>query len=293
MSKGIVIFAHNNIEMDYIQMSLISGMLAKYYLKQPIALITDESTLNWGQKKYQKEIKKIFDNVVVTSGKMVQNRKVMDGPWTEKQMTWNNFTRLESLKLSPFNETIVIDSDYLIFDKSLSACWGAESSIMCNHSAKRITGDDIPYTEKFLSLKSVKMNWATVLYFRKDEFANELFSLMNEIRENYKYMSLINQFSPNLYRNDYALSLAVHIMKNVKGYDVISTLPQSSILTAWTYDELYRINDMGDLVFMCTNENNFGDHTLVNVVQNSIHIFNKFSILRHYNKFMDLYYDKI
>ena len=47
MKKGIVIFAHNNRQIDYAKMSLISAKLAKKHLGVPVSLITDPSTLEW------------------------------------------------------------------------------------------------------------------------------------------------------------------------------------------------------------------------------------------------------
>ena len=47
MKKGILIFAHNNRQIDYARMSLVTGSLAKKNLGVPVSLATDPSTVEW------------------------------------------------------------------------------------------------------------------------------------------------------------------------------------------------------------------------------------------------------
>ena len=53
------------------------------------------------------------------------------------------------------------------------------------------------------------MQWATVIYFTKNKLAESVFKFMDYIKENYEFYSLMYNFRPNLYRNDYALSIAL------------------------------------------------------------------------------------
>ena len=47
MTNGILIFAHNNREVDYGLLAVISGGLAKKHLDVPVSLVTDHSTKEW------------------------------------------------------------------------------------------------------------------------------------------------------------------------------------------------------------------------------------------------------
>ena len=49
MNKGILIFAHNSREVDYILTAVLAASLAKKYLKAPVSLVTDNSTLIWAK----------------------------------------------------------------------------------------------------------------------------------------------------------------------------------------------------------------------------------------------------
>ena len=50
MTNGILIFAHNNREVDYGLLAVISGGLAKKHLKVPVSLVADTGTLAWMEK---------------------------------------------------------------------------------------------------------------------------------------------------------------------------------------------------------------------------------------------------
>ena len=53
MTRGILIFAHNNRDVDYALMSIVSGHLAGKYLQVPVSLITDKFTIEW-MKQYDR-----------------------------------------------------------------------------------------------------------------------------------------------------------------------------------------------------------------------------------------------
>jgi hypothetical protein len=73
MTRGALIFAHNNRDIDYALMSLISGGLVKKHLEVPVSLVTDESTIAWMKtsKIYDSAVK-LFDQIIlVEKPKMV------------------------------------------------------------------------------------------------------------------------------------------------------------------------------------------------------------------------------
>ena len=57
MSKGIVIFAHNNRQIDYGKIALANACTIKDSMSNNnITLITDDGTANWLYKEYNKEL---------------------------------------------------------------------------------------------------------------------------------------------------------------------------------------------------------------------------------------------
>ena len=61
MTNGILIFAHNNREVDYGLLAVISGGLAKKHLHVPVSLVTDHSTKEW-----------LIESPIITSDSMFQ-----------------------------------------------------------------------------------------------------------------------------------------------------------------------------------------------------------------------------
>jgi hypothetical protein len=49
MTCGVLIFAHNNRDVDYALMAMVAGGLAKKNLNVPVSLVTDLSTVEWMQ----------------------------------------------------------------------------------------------------------------------------------------------------------------------------------------------------------------------------------------------------
>jgi hypothetical protein len=65
MTRGALIFAHNNRDIDYVLMSLISGGLAKKHLGIPVSLISDRSTLEWSKAAgTYSQLEQVFDKII-------------------------------------------------------------------------------------------------------------------------------------------------------------------------------------------------------------------------------------
>jgi len=65
---------------------------------------------------------------------------------------------------------------------------------------------------------------ATVLFFRKSVFAEQMFDCITMIKENYAFYSKLYKFSSSPFRNDYAVSIAQSIMYGHR-IDAIPTIP--------------------------------------------------------------------
>ena len=68
MNKGILIYAHNSRSVDYALMSIISGGLAKKYLKVPASLVTDTSTVEWmRESNILEKATTVFENLIIVN----------------------------------------------------------------------------------------------------------------------------------------------------------------------------------------------------------------------------------
>ena len=87
-SRGVLIFATNTKEIDYVKIANINAKLIKRYLGLPTTIV---------------------------SGSKSNNKRYLDG----KVVEWQNAGRCEAYDLSPYDQTLVLDGDYLIFDDNL------------------------------------------------------------------------------------------------------------------------------------------------------------------------------
>lgn len=216
MSKGVLIHAFGDELIDYYKLANYSASLVRRHLRLPVACITDNPSKIHGIKY-----------VIEAQSEIKQKRTIIDGKYQYK-----NDTRILSYELTPFDKTLLIDSDYLIFNSNLLKWFDTDYEFVCPHKMY-YPG----YSAKeFCIYNNIVQMWATVIYFNKSQFSQNVFEHWKMVQENYEYYtSLLNVYG--VYRNDYSLSLALHTMN---GY-VRPNVEMFSLLTIPTH---YKILDI-------------------------------------------------
>ena len=193
-------------------------------------------------------------------------------------------SRSEVYKLSPYDETLVIDGDYFIMNNVLDQVWDSENDVMINCKYRDVSGrhkENIEYIDNF----SIPMYWATVFYFKKSDFAENLFTLISHIKYNYKYYYYLHNCSGNLFRNDLAFSMALHILNGSVAFDVPS-LPFNYLNNSFDLDDIYRVNSHNDIIMYCADAERITNHLLSRFKNMDIHIMNKKAIGRFVDDFL-------
>jgi len=194
LSKGVVIFAYNGAY-DYVDMARVSAALAKKHLDLPVTLVTDE-LVNYPE----------FDNVVVHQKSDPLQLKRTDG----ELKPWHNQNRSTVYNLSPYDQTLLIDADYFIMNSRLGHLFDTDIEFACYNTANDVTNRKV--LEKTIGYNSIPMQWATVIYFTKCQLAQAVFDFIQYIKEHYEFYSLMYNFRPDKFRNDYALSIALQTL---------------------------------------------------------------------------------
>ena len=117
MSKGILLFAHNNEQIDYGKMAYITARFAKKNLNVPISLVTDKGTLAWMKDNDNIDVEETFDKIIFTDEYVKdknQIRRYYDGTLEYKKADFKNCFRAWAFEYSPYEQTLVIDVDFLI-----------------------------------------------------------------------------------------------------------------------------------------------------------------------------------
>ena len=285
MNNGILIFAHNNRQIDYARMSLVSGSLAKKNLGVPVSLATDPSTVEWMQEsKIFDKASEIFDQIIIVKRpEENNNRKFFDGK-DNFVAPFNNGNRSTVWDVTPYDQTLLIDSDYFVLSDNLSKYWNVDADVLIGSGYNDIVGNErAGYLDRYISETGVKMLWATTVMFKKNERSKVFFDLVQHIKENYRHFSDIYRYNPNMFRNDIAFSIARHIMY---GFEQDSDYSLPPIFSVTDKDILYSV-DADKFTFLVTpklNEN----YCLATVKNQDVHIMNKQSISRNLDKLMEL-----
>lgn len=281
--KGIVIFARNNGYLDYVKIACASAGFARKNLKgfDEICLITDTTIL------HPELVEKHFDRVILSNSFQPENTRLFkdtaNGP---EYAPFKNMGRSEVYELSPYEETLVIDCDYFIMSDTLDQVWESENDFMINYQYRDVAGrhgGNISYIDDF----TIPMCWATVFYFKKSEFAENLFNLISHIKFNYKYYYALFNCTGNLFRNDFAFAIALHILNGSVTANTPS-LPIDYLNNSFDLDDIFRVNDSNDIIMYCAKPENIEEFVLSRFTNTDLHIMNKRSIQRHVDKMLEL-----
>lgn len=183
MTTGALIFAYNNESIDYVAMAQWSAQNIKRHLGIPTTIITGLLPAGTNTRH--------FTDVGTVS--------------------WHNLNRMDAYALSPYDQTLVLDADYIVASNQLSILLEADNDFMCHRLAYDITGlqtfDDL----NVFGQHKMPMWWATVMMFRKGERAKLIFESMQMIRDNWLHYRNLYANTRSTYRNDHALSIALNI----------------------------------------------------------------------------------
>jgi len=201
MTTGALIFAFDNEQTNYVAMASWSARNIRRWLNIPTAVVTD---IDPNDKRLRG-----FDQVISATASAGGTRWFEDYQAT---VTWHNAGRTDAYALSPWDQTLVLDADYVVASDQLKIVLNSDQEFLAHASAYDITG-----TNNFAGLNDygeykMPMSWATVMMFRKSTHARLIFDCMAMIRANWRHYKNLYQIASSTYRNDHALSIALNIV---------------------------------------------------------------------------------
>ena len=284
MKKGILIFAHNSRDVDYALMSLVSAKFAKANLQVPVSLVVDKFTVEWMQTSNIYNLsQEIFDKIIEIEKPVTQNTRVLNDGYTSKTVPFVNSNRASVWNLTPYDRTLLIDSDFLIMSNRLDEYWKVDSSVILSPSMKDVRGDRKGILDSWVSETGIPLYWATTVMFTKNNESKIFFDLVDVIRTNYNYFADLFRFNPKQYRNDISFSIAKHMLNGFenRGED----LPP--ILTLLDKDLIHSIDKNQLRVYL--NDNMSEDHVVITSIKDlDVHVMNKQSIIRNAKEFLEI-----
>lgn len=293
-SRGVIMFAHNNEEIDYFKIACINALMVRKNLKtEHVSIVTDEHTLSWGIQSLGIEfINKCFEHVIVQDRDYVYQTKNIrlykDTVYSTKQLPFYNCDHWLAYDLSPYDETLFIDADYLIMSDVLNNVWGSNHNVMINSNVKEVMFSR-KEIENTVDEFGIKLYWATAIYFKKSSEAEQLFKIVKHVFDNYKYYRQLYSLPRNLFRNDFAFSIAVHMLNGFTNLSSIPELPIPAMYKSFDTDDIAQVKGVNDVILCLEKPGQSGEFYLTRFTGLDLHIMNKYAIGRHADKFIELY----
>lgn len=196
MKKGALLFAYNTPETDYLKIASITAERISKFLDLPTTVITNQASIDATSGSLSN-----FEKTVITD--------IVDENYLSKKM-WYNKGRFKAYEFSPYDDTLLIDVDYLINSNKLL-------KLFDNHDIK--IHDKIRYlmtsqVEEQLGKSKFSTLWATIIRFQKTNRARHMFEMLEQVQKNYAYYANIYKYQNFVYRNDYAITIA---LKTING----------------------------------------------------------------------------
>lgn len=259
MSSGVLIYSFDSESVPYSKIANLCALFVRAYLELPISVVTD---------KKEGLDASLFDNIIL------KEKRVSD-------IRWRNTEREDYFELTPYDETLVIDSDYFLFNRHLRNLFDTHFDFILSKKALKSSLNAVGTEEARLNPVGIDMLWATCFYFKKNEVAKEFFELVNYIKENYLLYYNLYKIKTKTYRNDYVFSIAYHIHReSTQEKPFYNPYP---LYTAFRETEIVKCYSSGLVLF----------DKEASVVENmkglSLHVLNKQTILEHYDDIRRLF----
>ena len=199
MTRGAVLFAFNNDRVDYVSQAQWSAPRISRHLDIPVTLVTDQEPDNTS----------MFDQVIIRASRSGGTRK-FDHMNADSSATWFNRGRCRAFDVSPYDETLVLDTDYIVASDRLKVLFDSAQDLLCHREVLDVTDRKNFARDTRFGETEFPMWWATVLYFRRTRLSESVFDMMSMIEDNWYHYSRLYKFNQEPYRNDYAISIALN-----------------------------------------------------------------------------------
>ncbi len=188
MTRGVLIFAFDNESVRYTEFARWSAARIQQHLGLPVTLVTNATDINRAG----------FDQVISADAGA---NGVRDG-------TWFNLGRYRAGQLSPYDETVLLDADYVVNSDQLLTLFGSDQDIVSMREAYDVTNRHDYQDLNFFGRHRMPSAWATVIYWRRSAAADLIFTMMEMIQNHWQHYKDLYGITERRFRNDYALAIA-------------------------------------------------------------------------------------
>lgn len=290
MTSGIALFAYNTTEINYIKIALIAARYAKRHMPHlSVCVITDAGTWDWfSQGEHSEYVEKYFDDVILTEpDRRVNKRTHYDSPYSNFVSDFKNGNKHKIIEYTPYDKTLLIDIDYIIQNDSLSYLFESDEPVAMFHNAESLIGEPPALPQQHLHSHGIDMIWSTAIYFDKhDEITQTFFETWAHVAKEYQFYEFLYGFPGHMYRTDYCVSIAAHIMNGMGHGKLIGDFPMPMINMS-QHDDIVEINAPDEWVYMVNDRKENWKNTVALIKNENVHVMNKRSLDRKFDEIME------
>jgi len=195
MTKGAVLFAVGQGPIDYLALARWTAQRIARWLDLPTTLITDQD-VDTDQ----------FDGVIRIASSKQDSQRWFDD--LGARVPWHNHDRCDAFDLSPYDRTLLLDVDYVVASDRLRLVVDHDK-FWCFRRATAVGGG---FQFDTFGRHRHPMSWATVMAFGRDTQSRYIFDSMRMIRDNWQHYRDLYHIDSALFRNDFALSIALPLV---------------------------------------------------------------------------------
>ena len=219
MTTGAIIFAVGKHAINYVAMAAWSAARIERHLRLPTTLITDQTVDD-----------SAFDHIIRIDAQ--QNDRSRWFADFEQSVPWHNLDRCDAFDLTPYDRTLLLDADYVVSSALLHRCTVDSDRFWCFQNA--IAAGDSHSWDSFGRHRHPQY-WATAMAFSRGSQTEFIFDSMRMVRNNWQHYRDLYHIDSLLFRNDYALSIALPLVNGHMQPDVsmlgamINVLPEQHL----------------------------------------------------------------
>jgi hypothetical protein len=213
VSKGFVVFAQNTEATDYIKQAYALALSIKNTQSNVtnISVITNDIV--------PEQYCNVFDQIIPI-------------PWGDlsKNPLWKIENRWKVYHASPYDETIVLDTE-MLFLEDISNWWDycSTSDLKFCSKIKNFKGEivtrDLHHRKAFIN-NGLSNPYVALMYFKKSDLAHDFYKVLEFVCKNWEYC--YKKYAPNNFQNWLSIDLASAIAIDIMGTEeqvIDPTLP--------------------------------------------------------------------
>ena len=198
-----------------------------------------------------------------------------DSPWTEFTAQFQNSNKHKVIEYTPFERTLLIDTDFVVQNNFYDYVFETDSPVAMHRTAEYL-GGELPYQDEMM-LNSAGINhwWSTVIYFDQSEYSKMFFDIWSHVKDNWEYYSLLYQFPKGLFRTDFCVSIASHMLNGFQNETFLDDFKGTPLFNMDQKDDIVKLNSLNDFVFLKHNRIEAWKNILCRHTNTNMHLMNK------------------